>query len=65
MKIFLYMVLALGVLFDIGAGTYLWHLLGERKSHRIEASTDHGESRQSPRQIKSSSSRSRPTYAIY
>lgn len=65
MKILLYVVLASGVLFDISAGTYLWHLIGERKNHRIEASTGHGESRQSPRQIKSSSSRSRPTYAIY
>jgi hypothetical protein len=63
MKNFLYFVLVLGVLFDIGAGTYLWQLIAERNAQRIDGRSEISKARESPREIKKA--RSRPTYTLY
>lgn len=66
MNKFLYCVLAAGVLFDVGAGMYLWQLIGERQHQSVDAGPDHSKLRQPPRQAEGvSTSRSRPTYSIY
>lgn len=63
MKNFLYFVLVLGVLFDIGAGTYLWQLIAERNNQRIDVRSEVSKARESPREI--SKPRSRPTYTLH
>lgn len=62
-RLFLYLVLAAGVLFDLGAGAYLWHLTGERKNQRMASARDHRTAPSSRPAIKGS--RPRPAYSIH
>lgn len=52
MKQFLYLVLALVVVFDAAEGTYLWRLLSERKGQSVEATPGHGKLGQSKQQTQ-------------
>ena len=65
MKQFLYLVLALAVVFDAAEGTYLLRLLSEQKGQSVEATPGHGKSSQLTQQTLShSSTAAQPAFKI-